>query len=117
MREIILYKCSYSNGKSRGKLPCGKLPWKLPWFSAQIEDVPIPIDSNIWAGSYDKKRRSLRISNNFMITRVVSLTVLILGISQIGFYMAGIIQKLWPFFEVVSIWKRLEWGMIKDNDI
>ena len=58
----MLSKCSYANGKSRRK---------LPWFSAQIEDTPILIDSATWAGSYDKKRSILRISNNFMITRVL----------------------------------------------
>ena len=62
MREIVFDKCSYSNGKSRRK---------LPWFSAQIEDAPIPIDSVTWAGSYDKKRSILRISDNLMITGVL----------------------------------------------
>ena len=43
---------------------------KVPWFSAQIEDVPIPIHSAIGTGFNAKKRRLLRISDNFIITKV-----------------------------------------------
>ena len=46
---------------------------KVPWFSAQIEDVPIPIHSATGTGFNAKKRRLLRISDNFIITKVIVL--------------------------------------------
>ena len=61
-----------------------------------------------------KKRSILRISNNFMITRIVLLTVLILGISRVGFYVVGIIPEFRSIFTVLSIWKGLEWRLVKD---